>query len=248
MSDDWAFYLCRVDGEPASIFLDLRIKRESSSTERPYLSFIHLTMRSPRPDGLSSDEEFDALVHLEDVVTAALTADGTSVYVGRATFDGCRDLFFYSAAPDDWERRCSDAFGDFPDYTFETGSRHDPEWSTYDDFLYPSPEQKQRIDNRAVCDALRKSGDALTQTRRIDHWAYFPDVKTRARFVETVTDLGFVHLELEPEPRDCGRFAIQFFRDDLPSYDGIDDVTLPLFRAALDCDGEYDGWETQVVE
>jgi hypothetical protein len=42
-------------------------------------------------------------------------------------------------------------------------------------------------------------------------------------------------------------FGVQFFRVDTPSLERIDDLTLPLGRAASACDGEYDGWETSVV-
>jgi hypothetical protein len=61
MSNDWDFYSCRVDDKPASIFVDLGIRRDVPLSGRPYMAFVRLFMRAPRPDGLSSQEEFEDL-------------------------------------------------------------------------------------------------------------------------------------------------------------------------------------------
>src|SRR5690606_18463753 len=96
MSVDWDFYLCRVDGDPASIFVDLGLARDAPVNDRPHMAYVRVYMQSPRPDGLSSQEEFDALVRLENSLTSALSADNATIYVGRNTSGGCRDFYFYT--------------------------------------------------------------------------------------------------------------------------------------------------------
>ena len=48
MSNDWDFYSCRVDDKPASIFVDLGIRRDVPLSGRPYMAFVRLFMRAPR--------------------------------------------------------------------------------------------------------------------------------------------------------------------------------------------------------
>jgi uncharacterized protein (TIGR01619 family) len=247
MSNDWDFYSCRVDDEPASIFVDLGIRRDVPLGNRQYMAFVRLFMRAPRPDGLSSQEEFEELIRLEDQVTAALAAHDVATYVGRNTSGGCRDFYFYVSDPGSFTQRVSAALADFPEYKYEVGSRLDKDWTTYFEFLYPSPEDMERIQNRRVCESLQKNGDALSEPREIDHWAYFPDEDSRARFLIAIEPLGFKVRELKRWDDDDRAFGIQFFRVDLPSFEAIDSVTLPLHRAAIVAGGDYDGWETQVI-
>lgn len=247
MSDDWDFYFLRVDDKPASIFVDLGIALEAPIAALPYLAYLRLYMKAPRPDGLSSREEFDALIAIEDAIKAVLVGTAGTRYVGRNTSDGVRDFYFYAARAEGWDSCARAVMTPFAAYEFESGCRSDPEWKTYFEFLYPSDRDRQRIENRRVCDALSERGDALTEKREIDHWAYFPDAAARSSFIEQAAELGF-RLRVTHEPEKPGdRFGVQLYRIDVPALEAIDDVTLPLFELATALGGDYDGWETVLV-
>ena len=77
MSDDWDFYFLRVDDQPASIFVDLGIRKKAPLGSHPTMGYLEAPMRRPRQDGLSSQDEFDDLVALEHRVTAKIIRDGT---------------------------------------------------------------------------------------------------------------------------------------------------------------------------
>lgn len=245
---DWEFYLREADGEPVSICLDLALAAKAPFESRPYVAYVRVFMRQPRPDGLSSSEEYDRLVELDDHITAALTRSARARYVGRSTSGGCRDFYFYVGDPASWAKRVAKAFDAFPEYQHKAGSRRDQRWKTYLEFLYPSGEDMERIQNRRVCDALQESGDPLRKRRDIDHWASFPDEKSRARFLRSVTRQGFKVRELHDSGDREQPYGVQLFRVDLPSHDTIDAVTLPLFRAAAKAGGDYSGWETQLIK
>ena len=247
MSKDWDFYMCEVAGKVASIFLDLGIAEEAPVARLPVLAWVKLRMNSPRADGLSSQEEFDVLKTVEDALEAHLVSRSTA-YVGRITADGCRDFQFYTAVASGWTERVADVLAAFPDYQFTCGTRADSEWAAYFDILSPSDEDRERIQNRRTCDALRKQGDRLEAPRPIEHWAYFRKSKAREAFAAKAIELGYAIDELI-DPEEKGEpYGVKLSAVGIPSLRDIDALTLPLFRAARECNGEYDGWETQVVQ
>ncbi|WP_431046678.1 DUF695 domain-containing protein [Roseateles sp. L2-2] len=241
MTDDWDFYSALVDGKPASLYVDLGAKAFAPRKDLPHMAYLRLRMRQPRDDGLSSKAEFDQLIVIEDALTDALCDEHTA-FVGRNTSDGCRDFYFYVSAPDTWEARTASAMAPFGDYQFQTGTREDPEWSSYMNFLLPGPWDRQRILNRGVCEQLQENGDALTTPREIDHLAYFRDAASAAAFIDDVRPLGY-HIKDEPRhDEEDDTISVEVSRVDVPSMQGIDEVTRPIFEATHRHGGDYDGW------
>jgi regulator of RNase E activity RraB len=245
MTDNWDFYALRVDGEPASIFVDLGIQTEAPLASHPHMAFVRLYMNQPRPDGLSSKEEFDTLIEIEKLLEKTLCG-GEVGYVGRNTSGGCRDFYFYVSTTDDWQSKVDGALSAFRNYRYEAGTREDAGWSTYMNFLLPSKVDRQRIENRRVCESLEQNGDKLTAERAIDHWSYFPTPEAAAAYLADVASEGFQVRSKPNSDEGTLRFGARVWRLDVPSYTNIDDVTLPLFEAAERHGGEYDGWECRV--
>ena len=167
MSEEWNFYFCQVDDKPASIFVDLGIRDTVPIAALPHRACLSLILRHPRHDGLSSQEEYEALSAFEDAVKALDTPE--SMYVGRNTSDGRRDFWFFVAEPGAWQSQVDGLMQGFADYTCETSTAEDPEWDAYLNFLYPNDEGLDFMSNHQVCDQLEAAGDPLTQARDIDH-------------------------------------------------------------------------------
>jgi hypothetical protein len=246
MTDDWDFYFLRVEGAPASIQVDLGLKAHVPLAALPNMGYVRVHMNRPRPDGLSSQEEFETLIALEDALTAALVRDDTQ-YVGRCTSGGTRDLYYYCASVADWPQRVAAVFARHPEYRHDAGGRADPNWSVYSEFLHPSHEDRQRIENRRVCTQLEKHGDPLTAARAIDHWAYFRTAADAHAFRDEVLQLGFRVRSSSVDGERAHPHGLRVTREDVPSFAGIDDVVLPVYRAAHRHGGDYDGWECAVV-
>ena len=246
MSKDWDFYLCEVEGKPASVFLDLGVAADAPLARFPFAAVLRLSLLSPSADGLSSRDEFDALTAIEDALAAHLVSRSTT-YVGRITSDGRRDFHFYTAAERGWNEQVAAVLAEFPTYRFRCVVESDPDWNTYFETLSPSDEDRERIQNRRTCAALQAQGDRLETPRPIEHWAYFRKSKPRQAFIDQATALGYRIDELI-DPEEKGEpYAVRLCCDGIPSLRGIDEITLPLFRAARECGGQYDGWETQLV-
>lgn len=243
MTDQWDFFFLRVDDQPASIFVDLGLADEAPIGDFPYLGYVRVAMLNPRADGLSSEAEFDALCALDNDLSAHIAADGAALYVGRNTSGGHRDFYFYAEDAEEFAQAAAAAVALHPAYRCEIGSRPDPDWSVYFDFLSPSDDDRQRMVNRHLRTALEDRGDSLDEARPIDHRAYFPRRQAAAAFFDRVDRLGFrVRL---PKTIHDGDYAVDFARDDSPA--DMDEVTTALARLARELGGEYDGWSCPIV-
>ena len=80
--------------------------------------------------------------------------------------------------------------------------------------------------NRKIADILHDHGDDLSRVREIDHWAYFPSDEARAAFIAN-----------------CKALGMTIARNMAP-----DDLTTRLIAFAQEVGGEYDGWETQILD
>ncbi|NGM50108.1 DUF695 domain-containing protein [Caulobacter sp. 602-2] len=239
MSDDWDFYQTQIDSKPGSIFVDLGIAQEAPLRDRPRAAYLRVFMRAPRPDGLSSQEEFDALIAVEDAVVAAAEAVGW-LYVGRSTSDGNRDFFFYGQDGEAIQAAMIEVMGGFDGYHADMGQRDDPDWSSYFEFLHPSERSRQTISNRRVRELLANEGDQDAIPRVIDHLALFPDMAGAAAFIAAIAGQGFAILQ--PEAQD--EVGVSFSRSGRPSE--MDEVCLDLVDAARAAGGRYDGWGCEV--
>lgn len=242
MTDNWDFYALRVDDEPASIFVDLGVQSNAPVPSLAHMCYVSLRMNAPRADGLSSSEEFDKLVEIEDALEKRLCGNEVG-YVGRNTSSGCRDFYFYTSKPEDWQSKVADVLSAFEDYKYETDTREDTEWSTYFNFLLPGEIDCQRIGNRRTCESLERHGDKLVAEREIDHWSYFPSPAAVDAYLAEIEGSGFQLRGRPVSEKGTLRYGAQVWRVDVPSYNAIDEITLPLFEASARHGGEYDGWE-----
>ena len=243
MSENWDFYFRQIEGKAASMFVDLGIVSQTPIAALPNMAYIRLFMNAAREDGLSSPEEFDALIGIEDAMEERLVNEETA-YVGRSTHDSCRDFFFYVANMDDWPFRVSDFMQSFAAYRYEVGNREDADWSLYLEYLYPEPAERQSIENGRVCDALERNGDGLSKPREIDHWISFSSSHNLENFLTDSSLLGFSIRQISE--RDGTHWA-QIWRIDIPTRKGIDDVVAEIITLAVRHAGEYDGWESVVM-
>lgn len=243
MSEDWDFYPLRVDNEPASIYLNLALARLGPLSAQPHMAYVRVRMRQPRPDGLSSNEEFDALSGLEDQMVPAAAREGVTIYAGRNTSGGNRDFYFYTADPADFATAVKKAMASMPEYQFQIGGRPDPAWKVYFDFLYPSADDYQRILNRRVIDSLTHHGDDLSKPRTIDHMAYVPNMEAAKALTNYLRNQGFI----VEEPRvDGSSVGVSFKRTNTPGQ--MDETVIPIARQVQELGGEYDGWGCEVVK
>ena len=123
-------------------------------------------MKSPRPDGLSSQEEADTLWKLEDNLTTTLEKELNAVFVGRITSQGRREFYFHAPQAPENDGVIDRSLSSFSRCEYKTGTQDDPSWHQYLSVLYPPEEEVQKIENRRVLEVLQKKGDRAANLKR----------------------------------------------------------------------------------
>ncbi|MDP3464611.1 MAG: DUF695 domain-containing protein [Sulfuricurvum sp.] len=248
MQEYWELYMKQIDGNIASVLVNAGITVELPSEDKFTMGFIKVTMKAPNDKGLVSEEEEAQLSFIEDKIEMESLRYRIGSYVGKIVSDGLMTFIYYLKHDFDWPDMVQAAMKEFPDYSYEYGSKMDSEWEIYHKLLFPTPIEWQIIQNHKVCDNLKANGDSLHLPRAIEHKAYFETVEKRDAFVERIGSESFKVKDLMEANENTPMVGISFYRQDKPFYYDIDTLTLHLIDLAYQCEGQYDGWETSVVK
>jgi uncharacterized protein (TIGR01619 family) len=246
MTGNWKFYICNVNDKLASIFVDLGLRDEAPLLSKKWLLWVWVYMQNPRPDELSDSSEAPILSKIEDVLNANLASHCDGIRCGRITTQGRREFYFYAETRERFSDAVKTALADFAEYKFDMGEQEDPLWEQYLDVLYPSEEQLEQIKNGDVLGLLAEQGDVLSVPREVQHWLYFRSGQSRLSFSESAVSAGFKIVSEITLEGDLP-FEISVARTQSLERRSIDDTVIELLRLAQQFDGEYDGWETPVI-
>ena len=246
MAAQWDFFQCKVNGKPASVYLDMGLKRSMPDKRRHALLVVAIDLRHPHPaNGMSTDVEFDALAAIEDHLIEALKEDLSAVYAGRITTAGRREFYFYANI----ESIARAALARFGAYRIKAWSQADPLWKHYAQVLYPRGASLRWITNRAVLEALAARGDRPEALRPVTHFSYFQSAGQRAAFMISVENAGFATKKLTDTGRaaDARPYGLIYEIAQSASLAVITQTTGLLTQLSEKNGGQYDGWEAPVT-
>ena len=240
MNDDWDFYLCEVEGKPASILLDLGAAADAPDARFPRMGYVSVAFRDADANGFPLAQDHEALAGVEDRLVEALTGGGAARYVGRCILDGRMDCIFYAASSLDWEGTVAAALEDCTVLAWESGIHDEADWSTYLEFLYPDPAAMVELQNRRALGRLEDMGDDLEAPRPVEHWLDFPSPGEAEAFWQEAWSRGFLRCDIGEDEDGDGRTRLCLRREDAPA--AMDEVSLELFALAAPHGGDYAGW------
>jgi len=244
---DWDAYFCMVDDKPASIAVDLDLRRFAPLPEREYFIQISVRVQYPDENGLPMGKELERLSEIEDALSCNFGEKPDAVFVGRSAFHGFRNFYFYSASTDDVASVITNSISDFDGYSAELEISHEPEWETYFEFLLPDAREFQRMQNRKLLEQLESYGDDPEIKRLVEHWIHFSTGEQRSEFMRSIVAKGFVPEIQATSDYEEFPFTLKVSRQDCTSEENIEEVVLFLWELAQESEGEYDGWETLVM-
>ena len=160
LPQNWDFFMCRIEGAPASIRTNLALIEVAPLEGLTQRLQFYIKMKKPRPDGLSSNEEYPILCDIEDAIGEKAGATG-AVLAGVVKSEGFLELWFYTQNAKTLAKTCEEALQAFEGYQSGYNIAEDPEWEDYFGFLYPDEFSYQTMQNRKVLMQLEKNGDKM---------------------------------------------------------------------------------------
>ena len=246
LPQNWDFFMCRIEGAPASIRTNLALIEVAPLEGLTQRLQFYIKMQNPRPNGLSSNEEYPILCDIEDAIGEKAEATG-AVLAGVVRSEGFLELWFYTQNAKTLAKTCEEALQTFEGYQSGYNIAEDPEWEDYFDFLYPDEFSYQTMQNRKVLMQLEKNGDKMEVPREIDHFIYFKEAAQQQAFAKEAEAKGFkVRFnddEFVEDRKAEGKeypYMVEATREDSPL--AIDDIVWDLLELASPFEGNYDGW------
>ena len=246
LPQNWDFFMCRIEGAPASIRTNLALIEVAPLEGLSQRLQFYIKMQNPRPDGLSSNEEYPILCDIEDALGDKAEAIG-AVLAGVVKSEGFLELWFYTQNAEVLAKTCEEVLQTFEGYQSGYNIAEDPEWEDYFGFLYPDEFSYQTMQNRKVLMQLEKNGDKMEVPREIDHFFYFKEAAQQQAFAKEAEDKGFkVRFnddEFVEDRKAEGKeypYMVEATREDSPL--DIDDIVWDLLELASPFEGDYDGW------
>ncbi|OOE12477.1 DUF695 domain-containing protein [Fictibacillus arsenicus] len=250
MSDNWNFYLDVVDDHLASIVVDLDVTEEVNIRKYKWLFSVKITIQNPTEIGNPGEQEDERICEWEYDLMERLNNEDI-VQVGRVTTNGTREFFYYAKNEKHVKIIDQHALAVFDKKGYETEiSRIEEEepWSFYSEFLYPDEYQFQQMSNRELVELLENENDDLEEPRKIEHWIEFETLDDLKAFEQDIQNEGFTTENFEQQKNEDGTYSITISREDGVDYHLIDSVTDTIIAAAQQHNGQYDGWESPVIQ
>jgi regulator of RNase E activity RraB len=191
---------------------------------------------------------------------------GTEGVGGLAGVQSLITRSFASAANVEYVARCdrpkSSEFWFYSDRDYNPGSkvlaaldasakvfvdvRADPEWTAYVGHLLPqTASQHRQVLNGKTMRELKRQGDRSDQPHTVTHLLEFRQIDDLAKCQSVLAKHGFSMIESKTVN---GWIAAKFIQKLNPlSLQMLNEATNNLITLCAQCDGRYDGWETQVI-
>lgn len=244
LSSDWKGYATLDGDDLVSVLLDMGLADTTVHPHFPTLVLVRVPLRAPGEDGLENDEEFDLFEELFNALDEMALQAG-AMLVARSTRRGVREHVFYAGAGVDLGEGVRRVMRDYPEHACEIETREDAGWTYFLDTIYPSAIDLRIMADDHLCESLRDQGDDLVTPRRIDHRAFFGDEVSRQRFIKLIRSFGYDIAGLLDPGGASEEYGVTFSGAGSP-FD-ISSIVAPLYGAARNLGGRYDGWDTEAI-
>ena len=243
MAEAWHTFPAQMGEHRAFLTFDNGFAEIAGTDSRKFLFKVRVAIKFPNEAGLPTNDEFPALVAVDEALDQAVTSKG-GIYVGRITVNGHRHFLFYvdfdEKTADDIASEIARGTGYQLDLAFEEDPNKDGYWND----LYPTSDDWQVIRDLEVLDALGKHEDNAEIERQIQHWTYFEAAYPAERFAEWLKEVGYLIHEVSRRPE--GNTKVTFSHVGMTTLEAVTKHTISINRKVKELNGEYDGWETRV--
>lgn len=247
--DEWDVYMAQYEKGAGSTVINMSAKNTAPDKKFPFVLVTGVSFPGCSAEGLPAMEQFDDLYKISDTIENALKRTVGYRHVATFTYQCQRLDYFYindtALIRDMLQKVYSKHFALYEPYI---NIKEDKVWEAYLDFLYPNKETQEYMRNQKVVLKLQEAGDKLEKPRKVDHWLYFNSEQDRDCMIAFVKEKNFTIEKKDKSDQFKMPYSLQISRIDKADLYNITVVTLELSKKAEECKGDYDGWETFVVQ
>jgi len=238
---NWLTYDWEVEEQPARYCVDLALADLAPDSGREILLYLCCASRDPKSMSLTPGEDRKAQKLLDKCLKTLDCA-----YAGYIETDAQRQYYFYVDSEEKLDG-VNAMLEKEKKLLVDAGIQKEPKWQTYFKLLYPDAAKYQTVKNREVIALLKKRGDAITPTRRVNLHVAFRSEILRLTFEEEARLAGFAigHAEFHPEQENAHGVTLHTVSG-LKTRE-IDKLTTRTIRLAEKFHGELMHWDCQFV-
>lgn len=261
-AESWIAFPRDIEEQTGVIAVDLTYVDPEERGDRPWSIALRFDILEPDEDGQPSEEESERLDAIGEAIVEALNERSAGLFVAMRTHGGYRYIYTQCGEPDPAKEAIVAAMAQFSDQAWGIAVEEEPDWITYQQ-LCPDEFELQWVADAQLVRYMDEQGDDVAIPRSVNHWAYFPTEIDRDAFAAAAKSQGFAAVEnvdadeCEDEGEDhehgdscqhegmpCG---VRLTRKHAVDFDTVYPITCGLIELANQHEGQYDGWETEIV-
>jgi len=243
--EDWVEYITMKDKGVMSISIDLGVDMAKPNYKN--LLIIGTRYRSCLKNGFPKEEGLDKLYAYSDSTSAVINKSTKNRLVGIITYQ-CMgfDVYYLKDTLDIRTNLNKLIQRNFSVQDAYIEIKMDKSWNYYYGFLYPKNMSLEFLFNQEYLNDLVLQGDDLKGLRKVNHWLYFPGVKSRNAVGEGLEELNFSLESIAYKKESKIPYELKISRNDSINPDSIERLTTFLRVLCTSQKGQYDGWSTEV--
>lgn len=240
-SSNWEFFPSMVNGNLASIRLDLEAKALGTQFQHTlYLRFPY----QKDDKGLPITNELEALNVLEDLVNDELLQFSDDIYmIGSMVSNGHFDLFYVCSKLPDWNEILEKILKEKVKRPYVSGVFEDDHWSLYNETLYPNKFDFSGIYNRNMCLGLEAQGIDLEKERELIFDIHFEEEHVASHFLKHLSKaFSIVSLVAQEDG-----FLLKVSLSMPPTFANVNAITAELIRISDEQHATYVMWHSPII-
>ena len=235
----WLEYDWQLDGEDARFGVELSYYKTAPDEKHPLLCYFCCQPTSDRaltPADIRRIEE----------LASKCARKTRSRPAGFVQTSGLRQYYFYTASKAEYDELKAIAEKE-KKLLCRVGGKHEEDWATYFQLLYPNETKYQTVKNREQVEKLRAIGDNTEATRRINLHVCFRTEQQRLIFEEMARQAGYAIGSAEFHSEYELPNGVVIYRISTLKREDIDSLTVRTVRLAQKLEGRLLYWDCNIV-
>lgn len=235
----WLEYDWKLDGEDARFGVELSFYRTAPDENHPLLCYFCCQPTGDR--ALTSAD----IRRIEDIAQKCARRIRTRS-AGFVQTGALRQYYFYTASKAEYDALRAIAEKE-KKLLCRVGGKHEEDWATYFQLLYPNETKYQTVKNREQVEKLRSIGDNIEATRRINLHCCFRTEQQRLLFEEIARQAGYAIGSSEFLSEYELPNGVVIYRISTLKREDIDALTVRTVKLAAKLDGRLLYWDCNIV-